>query len=1233
MASYLPVLLVSVNANITPDDTVLVNAPRGQVDYLSHDWQEEDVWRSWRNMTRQKNEIQNGLRLENASWRTWWKQRNKLKTVSPETLNWSVPLLSLSVCLLFFRLKDSDVTWLYGPLHTAIDWSAPPKPAPVPDEVARINHLDFHETPCRPQPPPTKPILKHRSITELLSLKFPVFSPPESDIDDDDAVQSSTRSPKRPCLSHIKSDTHIIRWGASRAFRKDSPPRVPPSTCTSAAGAPGGVRASLSQDSASSASASGSTERPPKRKHISFNTFVEQCIAIDKHPRSIPTRSGFGFGDQFGHDGQREDGQREDGDDLKWVDDDGCVANLSHQSRSLTFNTSYEEDREDNLFDEDDPLRLAAHGDARPRRRHLNESAIHSDSDSDDGMIEIRPSSYRHPKLGTPCTKKKVPPRSKSASSSSSATTSTTASSTSSSAGFRQRRKSASAASDNISPSSLLSVPSQTSVYRPRPSHVDPPYRDRVTIAPIAPTFLKTTGAWDEGFGDEDGVSDDELWDYGVPQHGAGSRSGRSDRTHKKYNEEQSSDSTPVELVYVPPFGGVYDYGAQAYWRNRRAQAQGMEDEEDEMTEDVERLESQFAPIEEAVKINPQKEDSTPLIPQESTPPFTRSPIPAVIVNSSSDSELISARSFRNDCKSGSSTSTINVPFSPRKVQSREEDRGRSRGRSLSVSPIGGSSSGSRAPAPSSLGPSGGLLTSRGRSRSCQDLQSTYNVPVATTLIQSTERRGRSSSRRLSVGSNAAPIRGINSSRSSQSHSSGRSVSSYNSSTSPISDSISPDGGDARISCGIGSAYAGGRMGGRERESRFERSSSNSAVSCSRAMGGNERRGRDRGTRDLGSGSGSSVSPIAGAHVLEENRGRSGRSIRDRGQRPSPQAVLDSEPTPGYQPSSCGTMIAQGVADGNTHESSTSVEDGSLVNGVPKMEMDASICSVSSESSTATIVPTSNVVSPKPKIVGQVGASDNSLSLQSDMERQMQSDREALEEADKWRKEVPTPTPSNSPTLSMAAPIVPSGPAPATITIECTPKHVRTASSSSSQSMNSSSSSKYKPKSPPIVPSPSHPALPSTSSSHAPGEVGAISTGDCIRSASMSLERASSGSRERRSPSYSPVGSTSGGITTSYTGSRLRKEIAAPGRELERELAEARRGRCGSVNGGIAEIRMNGNGDSVKGALTEPTLLVDGGHKERETIINKAMGMVSNAYLKLWPGQTYSPGTGAGAAQ
>lgn len=77
-----------------PDDAdAQTRLPSICVDYLSHDWEEEDVWTSWRSMTRHKNDIANGVRLENASWRTWWKQRNKLKTISPETLNWYVLLL------------------------------------------------------------------------------------------------------------------------------------------------------------------------------------------------------------------------------------------------------------------------------------------------------------------------------------------------------------------------------------------------------------------------------------------------------------------------------------------------------------------------------------------------------------------------------------------------------------------------------------------------------------------------------------------------------------------------------------------------------------------------------------------------------------------------------------------------------------------------------------------------------------------------------------------------------------------------------------------------------------------------------------------------------------------------------------------------------------------------------------------------------------------------------------
>lgn len=92
MAQYLPVLLVSVSAvsapDLTPDDSILDAQAINQVDYLSHQWQEEDIAKSWRNMTRRKDYIQNGPRLENASWRTWWKKRNNLPTVSPEALNW-----------------------------------------------------------------------------------------------------------------------------------------------------------------------------------------------------------------------------------------------------------------------------------------------------------------------------------------------------------------------------------------------------------------------------------------------------------------------------------------------------------------------------------------------------------------------------------------------------------------------------------------------------------------------------------------------------------------------------------------------------------------------------------------------------------------------------------------------------------------------------------------------------------------------------------------------------------------------------------------------------------------------------------------------------------------------------------------------------------------------------------------------------------------------------------------
>ncbi|CAE7092480.1 unnamed protein product [Rhizoctonia solani] len=274
MAQYIPGSSVTLSASLSAlaqqpvvdDAHVVSNVPRVCVDYLSHNWQEEDVWKSWRNMTRHKHEIANGVRLENASWRTWWKQRNKLRTVSPETLNW---------------LKDSDVTWLYGPLHTA-------DPVPAHKESTLTDKLDLIKSVGK------KPILKHRTISELLSLPRP-SSPilESSDLTDDEALDYDADGNIRPPLPHTKSDTNIIRRPSNRRV---SPPRVVQGMggLSAQSSVPtlqvNGLEKTNSRGSdASNSPRGGSSDvesnSGKERRHIHFNTFVEQCISIDK-PRS-----------------------------------------------------------------------------------------------------------------------------------------------------------------------------------------------------------------------------------------------------------------------------------------------------------------------------------------------------------------------------------------------------------------------------------------------------------------------------------------------------------------------------------------------------------------------------------------------------------------------------------------------------------------------------------------------------------------------------------------------------------------------------------------------------------------------------------------------------------------------------------------------------------------------------------------------------------------------------------
>ncbi|CAK9782078.1 hypothetical protein CC85DRAFT_309129 [Cutaneotrichosporon oleaginosum] len=216
------------------------------VDYLSHNWTEEDVWASWRNMTRHKHEIANGVRLENASWRTWNKQRNKLRTISPETLNW---------------LKDSDVTWLYGPLHTAK--VEPVRPLRISSTEDRVG-IDLPNNHGKPG------ILKHRTLSELLSLPGPT-SP---DLDDSDAIDEDEPTvPTRIGLIHTKSESNLHRSNSMPARRRGG-----------ALGRTGSVRAGSSINNRSK---EASPENNNRRK-ITFNTFVEQCIALDEPNLSQP---------------------------------------------------------------------------------------------------------------------------------------------------------------------------------------------------------------------------------------------------------------------------------------------------------------------------------------------------------------------------------------------------------------------------------------------------------------------------------------------------------------------------------------------------------------------------------------------------------------------------------------------------------------------------------------------------------------------------------------------------------------------------------------------------------------------------------------------------------------------------------------------------------------------------------------------------------------------------------
>ncbi|KAL8688820.1 MAG: hypothetical protein Q9218_005360 [Villophora microphyllina] len=216
------------------DDMDIKREPTRHVDYLSHNWKEEDIWSSWKHVVARRKVYGNSIRLENASWRTWAKCKYRLETVSPETLNW---------------MKDHDVTWLYGPLQTHSFKTLGLGSIAAASGLSLSNSFAFK-----------KPILKKRTPSELMLRRS---------LSSSTLIQQATDALRAQDSGRQLKDRSANREQAL----SDSLASLTPET---------GSTPSIVDDSSTSPSASTSGRQTPcTERHIHFNNKVEQCIAIN----------------------------------------------------------------------------------------------------------------------------------------------------------------------------------------------------------------------------------------------------------------------------------------------------------------------------------------------------------------------------------------------------------------------------------------------------------------------------------------------------------------------------------------------------------------------------------------------------------------------------------------------------------------------------------------------------------------------------------------------------------------------------------------------------------------------------------------------------------------------------------------------------------------------------------------------------------------------------------------
>jgi len=70
------------------DGSTITHEATQNVDYLSLEWKEEDIWGTRKYIRRRRGHIKNYARLENALWRAWAKQEQRLPYFPSRLIQW-----------------------------------------------------------------------------------------------------------------------------------------------------------------------------------------------------------------------------------------------------------------------------------------------------------------------------------------------------------------------------------------------------------------------------------------------------------------------------------------------------------------------------------------------------------------------------------------------------------------------------------------------------------------------------------------------------------------------------------------------------------------------------------------------------------------------------------------------------------------------------------------------------------------------------------------------------------------------------------------------------------------------------------------------------------------------------------------------------------------------------------------------------------------------------------------